>query len=852
MISPVGAQERLRPAGADVAVIIPDSLPDVPRTLTELLAARVPGLTVQRATGSIGGGSWVSLRDGAAMRGADPLIVVDGVRRARHVLGEARFQYLWQANSFADYERRPPSPLDDIPVEDVERIEILRGAPAAREYGPDGRYGVIVVTTRTPGRNRPLAVSLGGGAASSPLDFERATIRVAGDGSPCPLGDEGSSCVATGSSRYTPLRDNSLLSGGTQRSIRVAVDRRISLVAGTAAVSHERVDGVLPSDGRDRTSATARASAPLGPIRLDYIGQWTGRGVALPIEDGLNPDPYALGAAYFPRDCSPSTPCGSDVVSRGYGAGLGVNSEWLDDLGVRVRRMRTSHGLIASIDPTSWVRLETRVSGDWFKQRTRWLPDQPLAFLPLPTQDRRLTARFTALEQEARFQFRTENRQFLTRAAFRYDRGEAERRFYVTSFEYTPTPYGGYGYGLVNRQQSQRGVDFRRVHALLEQRVAAGRLDAGVGLTAARLTDWSGHVERPTLVDPSADVAFTLRQLPTHTLRLRAAAGSIQSFEPLPPSLDGVILGRGSGERPDRLVEIETGLDLTAGASRAALTLYQRDEHAQNVAIVGTEALQPPRRFEAAERTIRGIELTGAGAVSLVGMRAHLDGMVAFEADRVTKAPRVLSYQRGGMFAAHEGGSYGSWEGASIQWTDSDADGRVDWGEFGEMNTPLPAGRSRPSRLAALQTDVLVGSRWRLGAHLDYRGGHLVANSVERARCLARVCAPMHDATASAAAQLDAWSAFTWATARGFLVPGDAIRAREISLSYEEPALARAIGATTMRMTFAVKNAGFIWSRAKVWDPETAAAGTIDVSNVSAGVQAPIPREVVFRASLTY
>lgn len=51
--SPSAAQDPPRaPAGAEVVTIFPDSLPDVPRTLSELLAGRVPGLLVQRASGA--------------------------------------------------------------------------------------------------------------------------------------------------------------------------------------------------------------------------------------------------------------------------------------------------------------------------------------------------------------------------------------------------------------------------------------------------------------------------------------------------------------------------------------------------------------------------------------------------------------------------------------------------------------------------------------------------------------------------------------------------------------------------------------------------------------------------------
>ena len=89
--------------------------------------------------------------------------------------------------------------------------------------------------------------------------------------------------------------------------------------------------------------------------------------------------------------------------------------------------------------------------------------------------------------------------------------------------------------------------------------------------------------------------------------------------------------------------------------------------------------------------------------------------------------------------------------------------------------------------------------------------------------------------------------------ARGALVDGDAVRVRELSLSYDDASLARSLGASRLRMTIAVKNVGFVWSRSNLWAPETFSAAPLGVRHEQlAGLQAPIPREVVLRASLTY
>ena len=841
----LSAQQPLHPAGADVVVIVPDSLPDVPRTLTELLAARAPGVTVQRATGSIGGGSWVSLRDAAAVRGADPLIVVDGVRRARHVLAEAGFDR-GSGFSFPDFERRAPSPLDDIPVEDVERIEILRGPAAASAYGPDARYGVIVVTTRTPGRTPGIAASLGGGYASSSLEFPRATVRVASNGYACPIG---SNCTPVATSSYTPLLDRPFLSQGSQRAARVAIDRSLGRVAGTASLSHERVEGVLPTDGRDRTSATARMSAPVGPVQVGYSGQWTVRGVALPTEDGAM-GPYLGGVAYLPTDCSPTSPCGPDSVSRGYRGNFGL----IEKTGARHRRMRTSHEVDLSARIGHNLQLETRLAGDWFGQDIRWAnPAQ--SNLPNVKFDRtrHMSARFGSAEQAVRYELGNGERRAVSSLALRYEGGKARMSAFTGAVNYSYSP------PLAGSSQLRLSEEFRRLQGVLQQRFSIDRLDAGVGMTVVKLDDRNTVRKDPTFGDPAIDAAFTLLRRSPLTLRARAAAARVRSFEPVP--FDPIIIVPVYGAPPappwlpDRVTESEGGFDLSAGSLRASLSGYRKVERSERAIISIAPSPSYGPSIGPVTRAVRGLELSAAGDLPLLLARLHLDGFFALEQDQATTSPpfyEAVSTQYG-YFLARRGESFGSWYAPDYQWADTNGDGRVQRNEMTRVEGSR-AGRSRPSRLAALRSDLTVGSRWRLGAHLDYRGGHLVPDAVAMTRCLFGVCSALHDPGASNDQVIRALSVEGFSPTRTYLLPGDAIRVRELSLSYDDRSLSRLMRARGMRVTLAVRNAGFLWSRAGrgVWDPETFAAGTVDLSDIRAGVQSPIPREVVFRASLSY
>ena len=115
-------------------------------TFSELLQARLPGLRVLRSGGMASDGSLVMLRGPISFiqRGL-PLVIVDGVR----VDAE-------QADTLPGAGGVAPSRLDDLPVEDIARVEVLSGAASA-PYGDGASGGVILVTTRSGGGPLRLA-----------------------------------------------------------------------------------------------------------------------------------------------------------------------------------------------------------------------------------------------------------------------------------------------------------------------------------------------------------------------------------------------------------------------------------------------------------------------------------------------------------------------------------------------------------------------------------------------------------------------------------------------------------------------------------------------------------------------
>jgi TonB-dependent SusC/RagA subfamily outer membrane receptor len=144
---------------ADAAVDAP------PGGWQDLLTARTPGLRFTRLSGNLGTGSPFTLRSisSLALGRTQPLIYVDGVRvnndpNVGPAIGGGR-----SVNA-----------LDDLSVDDVESVEILRGPAATSLYGTEGASGVIHVLTKRGAEGPPrFTVSARSGANYLPDPADR-------------------------------------------------------------------------------------------------------------------------------------------------------------------------------------------------------------------------------------------------------------------------------------------------------------------------------------------------------------------------------------------------------------------------------------------------------------------------------------------------------------------------------------------------------------------------------------------------------------------------------------------------------------------------------------------------------
>lgn len=131
-------QTRRREIATSIASVDATQLEDAAvRSVSDLLQGRNPGVTVLPGGGKVGQGTKVVLRGPSSLsQGVQPLVYVDGVRMDNSsATGVFTGGEGW-------------SGLDDINPDDIERVEIVKGAAAATLYGTEASAGVIQIFTK--------------------------------------------------------------------------------------------------------------------------------------------------------------------------------------------------------------------------------------------------------------------------------------------------------------------------------------------------------------------------------------------------------------------------------------------------------------------------------------------------------------------------------------------------------------------------------------------------------------------------------------------------------------------------------------------------------------------------------
>lgn len=141
VVNALGVQVDKRTLGASVSTLKAKDIETAGEVnLINALQGKVSGVRIARSNGDPGAGSSIQIRGANTITGdSQPLIILDGIP-----ISNDNFN----GSSDADAGTSQQSRLNDISEDDIETINILKGASAAAVWGSQAANGVIVITTK--------------------------------------------------------------------------------------------------------------------------------------------------------------------------------------------------------------------------------------------------------------------------------------------------------------------------------------------------------------------------------------------------------------------------------------------------------------------------------------------------------------------------------------------------------------------------------------------------------------------------------------------------------------------------------------------------------------------------------
>ena len=161
-----GAMRRSDLTGSVTSVKIDEVEAGQSASITSLLQGRAAGVQVTNNSASPDAGVSIQIRGASSFNsGSEPLYVVDGIIMNISGTSSLMSGNLGDDNSGAD---EATNGLMGINPMDIASIEVLKDASATAIYGSQGANGVILITTKTANREKPVINASAGIDISTP------------------------------------------------------------------------------------------------------------------------------------------------------------------------------------------------------------------------------------------------------------------------------------------------------------------------------------------------------------------------------------------------------------------------------------------------------------------------------------------------------------------------------------------------------------------------------------------------------------------------------------------------------------------------------------------------------------
>jgi len=155
VVTGMGGAQIKRKLGMSISKVKPDLIIKASEpNVVQSLAGKAPNLEVVQTSGDPGTSSYIRIRGGASIdRTTQPLFVVDGVPIDNSTITLANAGV---GGTYSGSGTESSNRASDLNVEDIESVEVLKGAAAAAIYGSRASNGVILITTKSgkPGKTQ--------------------------------------------------------------------------------------------------------------------------------------------------------------------------------------------------------------------------------------------------------------------------------------------------------------------------------------------------------------------------------------------------------------------------------------------------------------------------------------------------------------------------------------------------------------------------------------------------------------------------------------------------------------------------------------------------------------------------
>lgn len=860
VVTGAGVATRRRALGNAVSVVGGDAVADARATSVDAaLQGKVPGAQIMSNNGQPGGGTSVRLRGTSSIiGGAEPLYIVDGV-----IVDNSSSQQI----NFG-YRTNPTNRLADINPNDIERVEVLKGAAAAALYGSRANNGVIQIFTKRGAagatqisastrailaqRDRTLPFALtpvdAEGNAITRYDHQDLVFRDA-------LGNESTVSISGGADQTrfylsgAYKRDNGILIGSSNERItgRINVDQTVGdWLTLSGGANYVRNDGQLLINGENGTGGVLTAIVFTGTdLDLSQKDPETGQ--------------YAIRQTTFPNP-------------------LEVVDAW--------NALQTINRFVGSFQaraaPRGGPTLEYRLGYDTYNMETglfipRGTPVRPTGESNAVTRTQFLVNN----DLVASYAFDAGSRLALTSTAGLNHTYSREQTVSASAEDLVPATELVRG---AVQFTSQNRFETATLGFFAQQQVG---LDGRLFLTGALRWDASstfGSDERWHLY-PKLSGSYVISDAAwwqesgigrtINSLRLRGALGYAGNQPPVGSAYarfprygqaininrSGLVHLTNPGNpslKPERQREYELGFDAGLFDDRVGLAFTYYDQYVKDLLLSRTFA--PSTGYESVldnvgELSNKGIELQlSTRNIERPGFGWSTTFNFSLNRNRVERLAGA-PFNEGYNNRVQEGYALGVWRLVDFVY---DADGRVSVGDDGlpvvDTNNPTIVGDPNPDFQASLRNELRLGSNLTASVLLDGVFGHDVWNQTVRIMDLV-LAGPMYDKqlrgdeiTVGGRTFLvtdEFRRRYAQATA-AYLEDGTFVKLREVSLVYDVPApLVERLGVGSLSLELAGRNL-FMLTDYTGYDPETNMFGTSTVARGTDFATYPNPRTFSF------